>query len=136
MHVETLIARMVTERHATRGDAMNIQESRLQAYRDAAAAHGAATKAGDSKNANKAYDDLHSALREITSAKADTSLISLFDDQDLGVQLWAAAHSLEVDEAAARQKLQMLSDADIPLVSMSARYTLMEWKSGKLKFRG
>lgn len=104
-------------------------------YKSAATAHGEGTKGGDSTKTNKAHDDLVRVLGELTARGEDTALLGLFDDPDVWVQLWAVAHTLEVDEKLARTKLQSIMDAGIPLASMDARYTLQGWDSGDLKFR-
>ena len=104
-------------------------------YKSAAEAHGEGTKEGNSKKANKAYKDLNKVLAELIAQGEDSALLGLLDDPNVWVQLWAAAHTLEVDEQQARAKLQSIVDAAIPIACLDARYTLQGWDSGDLKFR-
>lgn len=104
-------------------------------YRNAAIAHGEGTRSGDSVKTNRAYDELVVLLKKITETDNDELLFSLYDDDDITVQVWAAAHTLEVNEEKALTKLQIIMNAAIPLASMGARYTIQEWKSGELTFR-
>ncbi len=103
-------------------------------YRNAAITHGEGTRSGDSVKTNRAYDELGVSLKKITETGNDELLFSLYDD-DIWVQIWAAAHTLEVNEEKALTKLQVIMDAAIPLASTGARYTIQEWKRGKLTFR-
>ena len=110
-------------------------ENIISAYKAAAKLHGESTRSGNSDKANQAHDELQQLLKQITELGCDKDLQDLFNDEEAWVQLWAAVHTLEVNEKLACQKLQTISDASIPLLSMNARYTLKEWKAGKLKFR-
>ncbi len=47
-------------------------------------------------------------------------LLSLYDDPNPAVQCWAAAHTLELDEAMALTKLEQLETPGIPVVSLDA----------------
>jgi hypothetical protein len=107
----------------------------LDEYRGVASDHGKHTQQGDHKKANVAHDRLGEILKSFVAAEEDQQLFSLYEDSDQWVQAWAAAHTLEIDEARAIAKLEELQMAEIPLVSMGAKYTIQEWKSGDLKFR-
>jgi len=110
-------------------------ETLLQQYKNAAVAHGEGTCGGDSAKANQAHDSLTRLLGEISATGSDPELVALFDDENEWVQLWAATHTLEVDEPKAAAKLQAIADAGIPIASMTARYTLQEWQNGSISFR-
>jgi hypothetical protein len=110
-------------------------ETLLSDYRVSAIAHGSATIEGNSRKTNRAYDRLHETLNKIANSNEDNALLEFFNDTEVWVQLWAAAHSLEIDADKATAKLQSLADAEIPLISMSARYTIKEWENGNLSFR-
>jgi hypothetical protein len=112
-----------------------MQEDLLKTYRECAVAHAEGTLSGNSTATNKAYDQLHIALKSLCKIGADDSILSLFDDENVSVQLWAAAHSLEVDEKKSVAALEKIISAGIPLVSMSARYTLQGWQNGELRVR-
>jgi hypothetical protein len=104
-------------------------------YEEAAIAHGNGTTSGDSNKTNKAYNTLNVTLREITSLGEDENLFTLYNNKNPWARLWAATHTLEVDEKRAIKKLQYISDEGIPIASISARYTLQEWEQGDLTFR-
>ena len=110
-------------------------EDLISDYRDAAIMHGDGIMSGDSKKANQAFDSLQDVLNKLTEIGEDQALLELLSDENVWVQLWAAAHSLETDEHNAKMKLQSLANAGIPIASMDARYTLQEWDNGSLKFR-
>lgn len=107
----------------------------IDEYRTVAGDHGRHTQEGDHKKANAAHDRLAEILKALVSANDDDQLFSLYDDADPHVQLWAATHTLELDQARAVAKLDEIRQAEIPLASMSARYTIQSWKEGDLKFR-
>lgn len=109
--------------------------SLLARYRELAELHGKHTFVGDAKKTNRTFHELHRVLAELVAEETDIFLFSLYDDEDSFVQLWAAAHTLELDEIRATSKLQELVDLGIPIVSMSARYTITGWNEGDLRVR-
>jgi Domain of unknown function (DUF2019) len=105
----------------------------LEEYRRYASEHGKHIKEADPDRSNVAHDNLHKTFLSLIAAGRGQDLILLFDDPDESVQLWAAAHSLEVDERKALEKLQAIADA-ASFVSLDAKYTIEEWRSGELRF--
>ncbi|MCY2963553.1 MAG: hypothetical protein NT069_07875, partial [Planctomycetota bacterium] len=61
-------------------------------------------------------------------------LFELYDDNDVWVQIWAASHTLEIDEERALEKLKQLENSRVPLIATIAKHTAVEWKSGRLRF--
>jgi hypothetical protein len=108
--------------------------SLLDEYRIHAADHGAHTVDGDSEATNASYNQVQSAFLSLMRQGKGHELFALYDDTDPSVQCWAAAHTLEVDEARAIRKLEQLKSAGIPHVSTNAHFTIEEWKSGNLRF--
>ncbi|GLT12919.1 hypothetical protein GCM10007928_51520 [Sulfitobacter porphyrae] len=106
----------------------------IEKYRDFAALQSEASKDGRPKVSNRAYDGLVETLDELVQANLDSELFSLFDDPDTGVQMWAAAHTLELDRLRAEEKLEELS-AGSSIAAFEAEMTLNEWKAGHLRFR-
>jgi hypothetical protein len=106
----------------------------LDEYRRHAADHGAHMARGDADASNASYDRLQNAFLSLARKGNRDQLFVLYDDVDPFVQCWAAAHTLEIDEPRALQKLEQLEQAKIPHVSFDAKYTIQEWKSGELKF--
>lgn len=107
----------------------------IKRYRDAAVAHSEGTQSGNSQKTNRAYDIVTETLREMTKSGCDDRLFSLYEDENVSVQVWAAVHTLELNEKKALLKLQCIVDKGIPILSMGARYSIQEWKNGKLRFR-
>jgi len=107
--------------------------SLIEECRRYAADHRRNTQEGDSIAANAAHDQLVEGASRVIKSGQGGLLLSLFDDNDPWVQLWAATHALEVDEPSAIAKLEGLERAGIPLVSMSACYTVQSWRNGELK---
>ncbi|HZZ77004.1 MAG TPA: hypothetical protein VFE62_00715 [Gemmataceae bacterium] len=104
-------------------------------YRTAAHEHGKHTMSGDSDLANQAFEALQSAFNRLVAAKHDAMICDLYEDPDPWVQLWAAAHTLEITESKALEKLTNLRDARKPVLSMNAKFTIVEWKNHRLAFR-
>jgi hypothetical protein len=104
----------------------------VEEYRQQAVSHGKCTHEGDSIGASSAHDKLIELATTILNSSDAPSITGLLEDEDVWVQLWAATHLLELDEATATQKLLQLSEAGIPLTSISARYTLESWNDGDL----
>src|SRR6516162_7673398 len=106
----------------------------LDDYRRHAAEHGQHTVEGNADAANAAHDRLQRTFVAIMSAGKGTELFLLYDETNCWVQLWAAAHTLELNESKALAMLSALQQAGIPGISTTAKYTIQEWKGGKLKF--
>lgn len=112
-----------------------MKEKLMARYIESARMHGEGTVSGDFKNANKAYKTLATILERLSAECLDEELFALYQHEDPWVQNWAAVHTLEIDELRASRKLEELVDANIPLLSSGARYTLEGWKAGKLRYR-
>jgi hypothetical protein len=107
----------------------------INKYRDAAKLHGQATERGDYVAANKAAElvsEIYAELRR-RGESAQAGLLSLLRDSQPGVRLWSASHALEFAAEAGAATLAQLSAAQ-GFVGMSAKTTLKEWRSGKLRF--
>jgi Zn-dependent M16 (insulinase) family peptidase len=96
---------------------------------------GEFTIKGDHKNGNKAAKKIQQILEKLVELHSDSKLLELLNDSNKWTQLWAATHTLEVNEAEALKKLEELKNENIPHISMSAKYTIMGWKEGNLKYR-
>jgi hypothetical protein len=107
----------------------------LNDYRVAAAQHGEYTRAGESDLANTAHSRLQQALLALIADGSDSQIMDLYNDSDPWVQLWAATHTLEIDEQKAMAKLTSLQNDRKPILSLSAKYTLKSWQEGKIAFR-
>ena len=109
-------------------------ESLLNQYRRHASDHKACTAEGDADRCNAAYGRLHDVFHALIRERKRNELFNLYEDTDPAVQLWAAVHTLEVDEARALDKLRQIEILGIPHVSTDVRYIIPEWKSGALRF--
>ena len=107
----------------------------LADYVAAAREHGQYSSSGQSDMANNAHERLQDTLLALIAEGRDSELLTLYDNPDAWVQLWAGTHTLELDEGKAIAKLESLKAARKPLVSMSAKYTLVAWQEGNLSFR-
>jgi hypothetical protein len=108
--------------------------SLLDEYRRYAIDHGVFTAEGDANGINKSYDQLRRVFISLVDEGKGNELFRLYDDVDPSVQCWAAAHTLEIDEARALVKLEQIQKSGDPHVSMDAEYTIQEWKNGSLRF--
>ena len=108
--------------------------SLLDEYRRHAVDQGAFMTEGDGDASNASYDRLQDAFVSLAREGKRRQLFNLYDDDDPWVQSWAAAHTLEIDEARALTKLEQLVNLGIPLVSSCAKHAIEEWKSGELRF--
>jgi hypothetical protein len=108
--------------------------STLEQYRRHATDHGLHMMSGDAEASNESHDRLLNTFGSLVRDGNRRELLTLYDDPNPSVQCWAAAHTLELDEAMALEKLEQLERSGIPIVSLNAEYTIKEWKNGNLKF--
>jgi len=105
-------------------------------YRRHAVEHGAATEAGDYKKGNAHHDRLIEVLGDLRQhgAQGEQALLDLMRDESASARIWAATHSLSVDEAQARRALESLS-AEPGIIGFEAQMVLSEWDKGNLRSR-
>ena len=102
----------------------------LDLYTSSAKAHGDASLEGDHKRANVSYDQLIKCFKELRKSGKSDKLLGLFNHSDPNVRLWAATHSLELDEQKAVAMLRELATAD-NFSSFSAQMILDQWEKGE-----
>jgi hypothetical protein len=108
-------------------------EELVQEYEQAAAAHGQALATADHHSANRAYDRIASAYRELRSRAASPQLLPLLRSNDENVRACVAAHALEF--APEQGEPVLLGFTARPgLLRIRAEYTLKAWRAGTLKF--
>ena len=107
----------------------------LERYRIAAVNHGQGTLSGDYKEVNKSHDALSVLFNEMCECGTDCELLTLLDDVDVSVRTWAAAHTLETNEAEALTTLRFIAKSEKSILGMNARITAEEWEKGNLRFR-
>jgi len=112
----------------------SIQEKKYIEY---ATIHRQASDEGNYRIANRAYRELSKIYHNICTDKqyAEIFLKDMLQSKNIGVQLWAATHSLglQVNLSMAIETLEVISGMEkIGLVSFSARVTLEQWKINKL----
>ncbi len=104
----------------------------IKRYENAAKGHGQATEQGDSDNANRAYDDIVDAIKDLKSAGGHLSaLATLLEHDDPHVRCWSASHLLWDCTEEAVAVLQDLSTHS-GIVGLDATMTLREWENGTL----
>ena len=96
--------------------------------------YGCAIEAGNHKLANKAYDKLMEAYRQIKAQSALTSedFHELLFAPSMGTRLWAATHYLAISGEEAEKVLSALGEVPNSLLAVSAKITLEEWGKGRL----
>jgi Domain of unknown function (DUF2019) len=108
-------------------------EELVQEYAQAAAAHGKALAAADPRSANRAYDRIAGAYRELRRRAETSHLLPLLKSDDDNVRGWVAAHALEF--APEQGEPVMLGFAARPgRLRTRAEYTLKAWREGTLEF--
>ena len=110
-------------------------ESLLVRYRLFVLAVKDAEKTEIVKKIWKAHDKVHDVLLEMIDEKVDIKLFDLYDDSEELVQLWAAKHTLEIDEKRALTKLDELRHSPRDTISSGAQFTQIGWENGTLSFR-
>ena len=108
-------------------------EELVREYEQAAAAHGQALTAGDSRSANRAHDRVATAYRELRNRAVAHHLLPLLSSEDKNVRLWVAAHALEFAPEQGEPCLLELA-ARPSLLRTRAEHTLKAWREGTLKF--
>ena len=108
--------------------------SLLEEYRKDAILHTECTENGRYRKGNNAHDRLQETFLKIVKSGCGNDLFSFYDDENTGVQAWAASHTLELDESRALEKLRQLESADIPHISFDAKYVIEGWESEDLRF--
>lgn len=102
---------------------------------DAARKHGVATRESDPRSANRAYNDLVAALRELRRSpdKGVAFLSTQLDSNDTSVVIWAGLYLLPFKEKEASEALERVVTQGIPRMSFDANMTLKEWRAGRLE---
>lgn len=107
----------------------------VEAYVGAAAAHSAATTAGDDRPANDMAERVAALYAELRrrGSEAQRLLLVLLDHDKPGVRVWAASHALDFAPSAGEPVLRSLA-SEGSIVGFVAETTLEEWRSGLLRF--
>jgi len=111
-------------------------EALIEAYGTAAKKHHAANLVGDWRTGNPQATIVFAIYREIRrrGIVAQNALLSLIDDEDWGVRLWASAHALEFDADRGVPVLEELAKTAPWPENFSAKITLQLWREGELEF--
>lgn len=88
----------------------------------------------DPKKANRVFRDLHDIYKRLRTSEAGRGgITALMDDPSVAVRLMAAAHSLAWMPEKAKAVLRTIEDDPAAgLHSISAKYTLREFRAGRL----
>ncbi|WP_428665989.1 DUF2019 domain-containing protein [Reyranella sp.] len=111
-------------------------EALLEAYGSAAKKHHAANLVGDWRTGNPQATIVFAIYRELRrrGLEAQRALLSLLDEEDLGIRLWTAAHALEFDPDRGIPILEELAKTAPWPENFNAGMTLKLWKKGELSF--
>lgn len=112
----------------------SIQEKKYIEY---ATIHRQASDEGNYRITNRAYRELSNIYHSISRDKqyAELFLKDMLLSENVGVQLWAATHSLglQVNLNMAIETLEVISQMEkIGIIRLSAEMTLKQWKKNKL----
>ncbi len=103
----------------------------LDAYRATAVARDVMRT--DAKKANVLFDQLHNIYKQLRTSQAGRDGISaLMADENIGVRVSAASHSLAWAPDAATKVLEVIEREGPGLYKTSAKYTLKSFREGKL----
>lgn len=105
-------------------------------YINAASIHGKGTREGDRDLTKRGHDRLSRAFRELCEhgQTAQQALLPLLEHADPAVRLWASAHALTFAPDRAHRVLSTLAAGPPSPEQLGAKYTLLEWDKGTLKF--
>ena len=109
-------------------------EKWISEYAELTKLYGDAIEAGNHKQANKAYDKLKEAYRQIKKlgALSSTRFHDLLSSPSMGTRLWAATHYLAISCEEAEKVLASLGEVPNSLLAVYAKITLEEWGKGRL----
>ena len=112
-------------------------EKLIAKYARAAGAHGRGTVEGNSRLANRNYDKIIDALRELDQQSTDGRKVlrRLYFHQDPAVRVWAATHLIEMDTEGAVRVLREVAEHS-GMIGFGAEMVLKEWEAGRLKIPG
>ncbi len=121
----------MTPEQITRSDTLQL----VGTYREAAKLHGEASERGDHKVADESAKLIAAIYAEIRDRgfSVQHELLPMLHDPDPGIRLWSAAHTLEFSSKDGEAALELLS-ARGSLTGFSAKMTLEQWRTGKLRF--
>ncbi len=99
----------------------------LAQYRQAAVTHEEAAAEGDSRRANRAYDELES----LAVALEPEQLLRLLDDENVFVRKAAAVDVLQIASDEAVRVLGAIAEGPERLQQLSAEILLQQWAAGE-----
>lgn len=116
---------------------MKIKEinTAVEIFRESAMEHSQASHEGNYKRANKSFNKLIKAAKYLRDKEALIELKELLENEEKGVQVWAATYLLSICENLAKEKLTSIQEADLPHYSFTSKMVLQEWEGGNLKLQ-
>lgn len=106
----------------------------IDRYIDLAIAYGNTMDSTDYKKTNLYYDQLQKVFRDLVRLGCDDKLFDLRDHVNVWVKLWAATHTLELDEKESVKVLNKIGQTG-GMTAYVAKNTIQEWDLKNLKFR-
>jgi hypothetical protein len=104
------------------------------AYLETALRRSRDLKRGNVVAANQAFDELRNLKNQmrLLPDRGEAMLKRIASHSDVDVRIGASANLLAIDEAFALGVLQTIEKSDRGLASITAKYTIREWRAGKL----
>ncbi len=117
------------------GTPLDMVDTLVRRFADAATMHGKATADGNYRKANTAYGRLADAYRQLRALGQDAQrrLLALLNSEDPSVRCWAAIHSLEFAPDQGEPVLEELSQKG-GVAGLNAEMTLQGWRAGTYRF--
>jgi len=109
-------------------------EDAINSFITGAEKHALANETGDYKTGNKYYRLIIKSICYLYDNNATYSLIPLLDNPNVGVRLWAAYALLPFESDKAESVLTKVMNERSDIHHVDAKYTLIEWRKGTLKF--
>jgi hypothetical protein len=108
-------------------------KERVAKYVVAVERHGASTDRGNAPSANRAYDQVMEALRDLRAMpdRGEAVLLELTSHQNDWVRVAASTHLLPLNEEQALATLEKLTASANGFVSTNAEVILKEWRAGR-----
>jgi hypothetical protein len=104
----------------------------IDRYIELAKLHGVASSEFDYKKANRVHSRVMKIYRElqVMGPEARNEFLKLLEHPDMSVRCWAASQSLDSAPERAEPVLDKIAaEGPLPL-NLSAKATLMRWRSG------
>lgn len=110
---------------------INTLDDALSVFEQSAIEHGEATKEGNFKVGNKAYDRMIKAVSFIRANGSNTDLLPFLEHTDINTRISAAAFIIHDHQQQAVSVLEEVRNRN-DIFAHTANLVLSQWKAGRL----